>query len=392
MQDPADLAFPEPDEAAKAVSARLFERIREEIRSAPDARIPFSRFMGMALYASGLGYYSAGSAKFGPEGDFVTAPETSALFARCLARQIAEVLPSTEGDRLEVGAGSGALCLGVLDELERMGTVPARYFILELSADLKERQQSLLRARLPHLADRVCWLSEWPEAPWDGVIVANELLDAMPIHRVLKAGREWREICVGEDGNGLFMDQREIVDPRVRDAVNVIDGAFPDLPEGYLTEINLASGDWVRSVGGFLGRGLVLIIDYGYPRAEYYLAERTAGTLMCYYRHRGHDDPLRWIGLQDITAHVDFTALAEAAVETELDVLGFTTQAQFLLGCGILDMATADDALEQARIAHQLRTLLMPGGMGESFKVLALGRGVEAPLTGFSMRDERFRL
>lgn len=392
MQDSAESAFPEPEEVAKAVSARLLERICGEIRATPDARIPFSRFMDMALHAPGLGYYSAGSAKFGPAGDFVTAPETSVLFARCLARQLAEVLAVSGGSILEVGAGSGVLCLGILEELERLGAIPKRYCILELSADLKERQASLLKNRLPHLADRVRWLSEWPKGPWDGVVVANEVLDAMPIHRVLKVGSHWREICVGADGNGLFMDHREITEPRVQDAVNAIDECCPGLPDGYLTEINLGAGDWVRGIDGFLGCGVVLIVDYGYPRAEYYLAERTQGTLMCYYRHRGHDDPLRWVGLQDITAHVDFTALAEAAVAANFDVLGFTTQAQFLLGCGILDMATAEDALEQARIAHQLRTLLMPGGMGESFKAMALGRNVEAPLMGFSIRDERFRL
>jgi len=392
MQDPADLAFPEPDQAAKAVSKRLLERIRGEIRATPYGRIPFCRFMDLALYAPGLGYYSAGSAKFGPEGDFVTAPETSGLFARSLAGQIAEVLPMAGGNILEVGAGSGVLCLGILEELERLDTLPDRYNILELSADLRQRQEALLKSRSPDLLGRVRWLSAWPDAPWDGVIVANEVLDAMPVHRVLKIEGGWRETCVGDGDEGLFFDDCEVTESRLRKVLDNLDVQASGLPEGYQTEINLAGGDWIRGIGGFLRRGLVLIVDYGYPRSEYYLAERNQGTLMCYYRHRAHDNPLQRVGLQDITAHIDFTALAEAAVEAEMDVLGFTTQAQFLLGCGILDMSTADDVIEQARLAQQLRTLLMPGGMGEIFKVLALGREIEPGLLGFAVRDERFRL
>jgi len=392
MQDSANLAFPEPDEAAKAVSARLLEHIRSEIQAAPDARLPFQRFMNLALHAPGMGYYSAGSIKLGPAGDFVTAPETSELFARSLARQVAQVLPETGGGILEVGAGSGALCLGVLAELERLGSLPACYSVLELSADLRQRQEDLLRARLPVLADRVRWLSSWPEPPWDGVVIANEVLDAMPVYRVLKTDTGWREVCVGISDEGLFADHRAVSDARLREALEDINRRFPGLPEGYLTEINLAAGNWLRGVSAFLRRGLVLIIDYGYPRAEYYLAERAQGTLMCYYRHRAIDDPLQRVGLQDITAHIDFTGLAEAAVGAGMDVLGFTTQAQFLLGCGILEMTSVEDVVEQASLAQQLRTLLMPGGMGEIFKVLALGREIEPSLMGFSVRDERFRL
>ncbi len=392
MRDSANMSLPEPDEAAKTISSRLLEHIRAEIRATPDARISFHRFMDLALHAPGLGYYSAGSIKFGAAGDFVTAPETSDLFARCLARQIAQVLPKTAGGILEVGAGSGVLCLGVLAELERLQALPDSYCILELSADLRQRQEATLRARLPALADRVRWLSSWPESPWEGVIIANEVLDAMPVHRVLKTDQGWRKVCVGWAEDGLFSDHQAVSDKRLSEALEGLDARFPELPEGYLTEINLAAGDWLHGLSAFLRRGLVLVVDYGYPRSEYYLAERVQGTLMCYYRHRALDDPLQRVGLQDITAHIDFTGLAEAAFATDLDVLGFTTQLQFLLGCGILEMTEAGDAIEQVRLAQQLRTLLMPGGMGEIFKVLALGREIEASLLGFSVRDERFRL
>jgi SAM-dependent MidA family methyltransferase len=317
------------------ISARLAERIRAEIAAA-GGLLPFDRFMDLALYAPGLGYYVAGAVKLGRDGDFVTAPEISPLFGRCLAAQCAEVLERLGGgDLLELGAGTGALAVEVLQALEHRDALPERYLILEPSPDLQERQQSLIRERIPHLEERCAWLTRLPRT-LRGVVLANEVLDAMPVHRFsIRDDGGIDEVFVTERAAIFLEVTAPVRSPGLADAVAALQAeGFAQAP-GYGSEINLRLPPWLKALGLSLDAGLVLLVDYGYPRAAYYQPDRTMGTLMCHLRHQAHDDPYTHIGLQDITAHVDFTAVAEAGVAAGFDLAGFTTQAHFLIGCGI---------------------------------------------------------
>jgi SAM-dependent MidA family methyltransferase len=378
---------------ALAHSRQLEQAIREEIKAAGGA-IPFARFMELALYAPGLGYYSAGALKFGAGGDFVTAPELSSVFGRCLARQCRQVLDRTGGDILEFGAGSGALAADILKELERLGTLPERYWILEVSPDLRQRQQQTLQERAPGLRSRVQWLDRLPEQ-FHGVVLANEVLDAMPVHRFRIEQDGIHELQVAW-GNDHFQWASAVATGRLRQRVEQLQDELGEpFAEGYTSEISLAHGPWINAVAQTLESGAVLLVDYGYPASEYYHPQRSAGTLMCHYRHRAHPDPFRWVGLQDITAYVDFTAVAEAAAACDLSVAGFTTQAHFLMGSGLGEiMAESDPADTQGHLelARQVKLLTLPGEMGERFKVLALTRGLTAPLMGFAVQDQRARL
>lgn len=389
--------LPEPDAAARAHSAQLVTYIRAELERC-DGRIPFERYMELALYAPGLGYYSAGSTKLGRAGDFVTAPELSPLFAFCLARQCRAVLQAVpRGEILEFGAGSGALACDLLQELERLGALPERYRILEPSADLRARQQALLQERVPQLQGRVIWIERLPADPFSGVILANEVLDAMPVHRLVKRDG-WHELYVGwKDEAGFVYETGPLSDDRLQARVQAIAAAAGEagLPEGYQLEINLAAERWLAAVGAVLARGVILLADYGQPRPEFYHPARGGGTLRCFYRHRVHADALILTGLQDITADVEFTALAEAAVASGLAVTGYTSQAYFLLGGGLMEWEERLQqaaAVERIRLAQQIRQLTLPGEMGERFKVMALARGVDVALSGFALRDERGRL
>lgn len=381
--------LPEPDKEAQVHSMALIRLIVDDIAGA-GGQISFARYMELALFAPGLGYYSAGSQKFGASGDFVTAPEISPLFSRCLARQTAEVLENLGGgDVLEVGAGSGIMAADLLAGLAELGTLPDRYFLLELSADLRQRQRETLARMVPQLLDRVQWLDSLPEGGFCGVVLANELLDALPVHLFRTEAGGLRERCVGWQDGRFQWCSRDVLDTALARRFEVLaDG----LPEGYTSELNLAAGGWIGSVASMLQVGVVLLIDYGFPRHEYYHPQRDRGTLMCHYRHRAHDDPFVYPGLQDITAHVDFTAVAESAVDGGLDVLGYNTQGLFLLANGITELAQSDDEREQLRLAQQVRTLTLPGDMGELFKVMALGRGYDAPLRGFALQDLRGKL
>ncbi len=379
--------FP-PAGRADPRSTELCALIRAEMDGAGGA-LPFARFMELALYSPGLGYYSAPGEKFGEAGDFVTAPELGNLFARCLARQCAQILgPLGEADVLEAGAGSGALAADLLLELERLGCPPRRYFILELSAGLRARQRATLEQRAPHLAGRVRWLDTLPGS-FRGVVLGNELLDAMPVERfrVTEAGVRELEVAWEE---GRFVWREGVASEPLRRRVEAL-----ALPVGYSSEINPSAEAWVGSIADILAQGVLLLIDYGFPRAEFYHPQRRAGTLMCHYRHRAHDDPLIWVGLQDITAHVDFTAIAEAAHAAGLAVLGYTSQAAFLLGCGLDRIAAASDpAATRAHLelTQQIKKLMLPSEMGELYKVIALGCGVDPPLAGFALQDRRGRL
>lgn len=382
----APLPAPSPD--AQRHSDALAELIRGEI-AVGGGWLPFARYMDLALYASGFGYYSAGASKLGAEGDFITAPELSSLFGRSLARQAAQVLKETGGDILELGAGSGKLAADLLGKLEQMGALPNRYRILDVSADLRQRQKELLEARLPHLAGRVEWLDELPER-FTGLILGNEVLDALPVHVVA-----WRDGQVFERGvvlqDGTFAwDERPAETPTLLATAQAV-----EVPDGYVSEICLAAPGLVRSLAERLEQGALLFLDYGFPSAEYYHPQRRQGTLMCHYRHHAHDDPFYLPGLQDITAHVDFSAVAEAGVEAGLDLLGYASQAHFLINCGITDLlaqVSPEDAVAYLPLAKQAQKLLSPAEMGELFKVIALGRGISGPLLGFARGDKSFSL
>jgi SAM-dependent MidA family methyltransferase len=385
--------LPQPASDAAALSDSLRGLIAGEIEAAGGA-IPFSRYMELCLYAPGLGYYSAGQRKFGAGGDFITAPEVSSLFGRCMARCCAEILQQTGGEVLEFGAGSGRLAVDLLGELDVLGCLPRQYFILERSADLQQRQQQLLCRELPQLAERVVWLDSLPAAGFRGVMLANEVLDAMAVERFHWQGSAAAQYFVTQGAAGFEWLQRPVESPGLQAAIDNLVRAC-NLPAGYVSEINLSLDPWLRSIAGRLGEGLLLLVDYGYERDEYYHLQRSSGTLMCHYRQRAHADPFLWPGLQDITAHVDFTAVAEAATAAGLEVGGYTNQAWFLLDCGLeslLQAAGPTDTAAYLQLAQQAKTLILPGEMGERFKCIALTRGSERQLPGFRMQDFRHRL
>lgn len=387
--------WPKPGADAESLCARLIERVRAEIATSGGS-ISFARYMQLALYEPGLGYYSNGLIKFGSQGDFVTAPEISPLFGRCLARQCRDVLDGLGGgDVLELGAGTGRLAADLLLELERLGALPRRYLVLDLSADLRTRQREHLRSVAAHLLPRVAWLDELPEGPLEGLILANEVLDAMPVHR-FRLGDGIRELRVTwQEDRFTWTDQGPSA-PEVVSAVERVQaGLGYRFPRLYSSEISLMIEPWIASLAERLDRGVILGIDYGYPRREYYHPERSEGTLMCHYRQRAHADPFVLPGLQDLTAFVDFTAVAEAGAANELDLAGYTTQAHFLMACGLDTLLTELNSQEPQHYleyARQAKTLTLPGEMGERFKVMALAKGWGAPLRGFELFDYRGRL
>lgn len=389
---PSDWPQPSPD--ALDTSRRLVARIRDEI-DASGGSLSFERYMDMALYEPGLGYYSAGAAKFGAAGDFVTAPGVSGLFGRALSRQVAEILAVAEGNTvMELGAGDGGLAVDVLNGLREQSALPTRYVILEVSASLKARQQETLARETPDLLDRVQWLDVPPTEPFDGVILANEVVDALPVHRFVRRASGLRELRVTWRDEAF--DWAEGEPPA--DLAEAVAGIEADLgaplADGYESEVLTRVAPWLAEVCTGLRRGAALFVDYGYPRREFYHPDRRTGTLVCYYRHRAHPNPFVVPGLQDLTAFVDFTALAEAGLTARMAVAGYTTQAHFLMGCGLPTMLedAALDTEERLRLAQQAKTLMMPGEMGERFKVMALARGLDHPLSGFAMADHRARL
>jgi SAM-dependent MidA family methyltransferase len=378
-----ELPAPGPDAAAH--SARVVARIGDEIARA-GGWISFARYMELALYAPGLGYYMAGARKLGADGDFVTAPELGPLFGHALAVQVAQGLDAVGGDVLEIGAGSGALAASVLEALEQADRLPPAYLILELSPELRARSRDTLAARVPHLLERVAWLNVLPPG-FTGVVVGNEVLDAMPAHVARTRSGAIDESGVA--GPPFAWDHRPAAGA-LAEAVRTL-----ALPDDYTTEIGLAARAFVAAVAEMLDRGLALFVDYGFPRAEYYHPQRREGTLMCHYRHRAHADPFFLPGLQDITAHVDFTAMAEAAHGAGADVLGYATQARFLVNCGLTDLmqrVPAGDARAYLPLAAAANRLTSPAEMGELFKAFAFGKGLDEPLVGFRAGDRRHSL
>lgn len=381
------MPLPTPSPDALAASHTLTHHIAAEI--AQTGWISFARYMELALYAPGLGYYSGGAAKFGAAGDFVTAPEISPLFGHALARQVAQVLQSCGGDVLEAGAGTGRLARDLLAGLDAAGCLPQRYFILEVSADLRERQRATLAQGAPDSLERVVWLDALPET-FTGCVVGNEVLDAMPAHLV-----RWEADAVFERGvvweNGAFgWQDRPLTSGALFDAARAITVA-----PGYVSEINLAAAAFVRSLAQRLQCGALLFIDYGFGEREYYHPQRHQGTLMCHYRQHAHADPFFLPGLQDITAHVDFSAVAVAGIEAGLALAGYTSQAQFLINCGITDLLSRTPAHNTGAYLPQasaVQKLMSQAEMGELFKAIGLSRGMNAPLLGFVQGDQRRRL
>jgi len=380
--------LPAPSADALAHSQRVIAHLAGLIDDA-GGWIPFSRFMEAALYAPGLGYYAAGAMKFGAAGDFVTAPELSPLFSRTLAHAIAPVLAETDGEVLELGAGSGKLAADMLGELERIGTLPSRYCILEVSADLRQRQQATLARERPHLAGRVQWLDTLPTL-FGGVILGNEVLDALPVELLhwTTTGPLVRGVAL--EGEAFVWRERPITDPTLRARAGTL-----NLAPGYVSEISLAAEGLIDSLAQCLARGLILMIDYGFGESEYYHPQRHMGTLRAHYRHHALDDPFYLPGLCDLTAHVDFSAVTRAGEAAGLTLAGYASQASFLLNSGLtellMDISPADAATYLPQ-ANAVQRLVSPAEMGELFKAIALTKGMETPLAGFSRGDRRHSL
>jgi SAM-dependent MidA family methyltransferase len=372
------LQLPEPGADAQAASHALKQLIAGEIAAA-GGWISFERYMELALYAPQVGYYSGGSAKLGKDGDFTTAPEISPLFGATLAHLATELINGSQSLAnvfLEFGAGTGKLAADILTELHLRGRLPEKYFIVEISAQLRARQKETLAA----FAQQVEWLDALPES-FSGVVVGNEVLDAMPVRLARKAGDAWLERGVAVDGAGNFRYE----DRAVQDLPLAQIPDADDLPDGYLTELAPLATGFMRTLARMVANGpgaAAILPDYGFPAAEYYLHDRSAGTLMCHYRHHAHDDPFYWPGLQDITAHVDFTAMAIAAVEAGAEVLAYTSQGAFLLNAGIGELllrTSPEQSLDYLPQANAMQKLISPAEMGELFKVLVIGKDAEWP-------------
>lgn len=385
-------ALPPASEIALAHSHAVQTLIRDKIYSA-GGWISFEQFMNLALYAPGMGYYSSGATKLGSAGDFVTAPEISPLFGRTLAQQILQISQQIKhADILEFGAGSGKLALDLLLELEKSDALPGKYFILEVSAELRQRQQTLFTDKAPHLVHLIEWLEQLPDQ-FTGTILANEVLDAMPVHIVKWDNNVLFERGVTWQNNTFSWQDRPINNTELNhNASQLTPQINPDnnLTYSYVSEINLTANHFMHSLTSILQQGVILLIDYGFGRSEYYHPQRDQGTLMCHYRHHAHDDPFYLPGLQDITSHVDFSAITQAAENTGLPLLGYTTQAYFLINCGItgiLAQTPAEDTRNFLPQSSQLQKLISPAEMGELFKVIAFGKDFSEPLIGFSAGD-----
>lgn len=387
--------LPEPTEELKKLSRQLCACIREELSET--GYLPFSRYMEMALYQPGLGYYSAGLHKLGADGDFVTAPELGSLFAGCLARQVEQIGQELgRYDILELGAGSGRMAVDLLLQIAPE-LAPQRYFILERSADLRAVQQQKIAESVPQWRDRVHWLNQPPTEDWQGVLLANEVIDALAVERFrLGSGQvEQMGIRLAADDSAERPAFEWAYQPAPEFLASAVEQLQLDTSLHYQSEIQPGLGDWLQAVSNKLQRGVALFVDYGYPRHEYYLPERNDGTLMCHYRHRAHDNVFFWPGLQDITAFIDFTALAEAGETCGLELSGYTSQTLFLLGCGLDEIlskrlqSVTDHGLALQAEAKQLT---LPGMMGERFQVMALNRDLDMELRGFALGDLSYRL
>ena len=397
-------ALAEPDDGAKERSQQLTQRI-ESACAQSGGWIPFSEYMNIALYEPGLGYYSGGLQKFGEKGDFITSPEVSSLFGQCLANQLNEIFQNfaklSEEDVfvLEFGAGSGLLAVDILQELEKLDALPEKYLILELSAELQHRQKQTIKQKVPHLYEYVQWLDQMPAELSNVVVIANEVLDAMPVEcfRVsgTTGGNAIETLTVAVEDEKLiskYLVTENSADERIR---SIQQRSAIEFTDGYCSEFNPAIQGWLSALAKVIKRAVILLIDYGYNETEYYHPDRSAGTLMCYNQHKAHGDYFWWPGLQDITAFVNFTDVAYNAVDLGLEVSGYTTQAAFLLANGLSELHSSqvtDDVQQQIKLSQQIKTLTLPSEMGDRFKVMALTKNYDEPLKGFSMLDLRNRL
>lgn len=391
--------LPKPAPEAEKHSEQLVLKIQDEIQSA-GGWLDFARFMQLALYATGLGYYSAGSQKFGDikkgGGDFVTAPQISPLFAQTLANQMIQVLQLTQGSVLELGAGTGKLAADCLLTLAKLNGLPERYFILEVSDHLRQVQLETLSQTLPQdVLQRVEWLNELPQQ-FAGIVIGNEVLDAIPVHIVHKHANGIEVCGIAVVNHKLVWQNRPINQHGTPSEKSLFEAVTNlNLPEGYTTEINPAASGLMTSLANMLKNGAILMIDYGFSAREYYHPQRNQGTLMCHYQHYAHTDPLIYVGLQDITAHVDFTSIAHAAVKGGLSLSGFCSQAQFLMNCGILTLLSEVSPTDMARyapLAAAAQKLLSPAEMGDLFKVIAFTKEIDTPLMGFLTGDKSHTL
>ena len=390
----------EPGEEAKQQSLLLKQSIKAACDKA-DGWIRFSEYMNIALYQPALGYYSGGLQKFGEKGDFITAPEVSALFGQCLAQQISEVIKNRQkiSDEkivvIEFGAGSGVLAADILLQLEALDCLPEKYLIIELSAELKQRQKQTIKKKAAQLVKYVQWLDQLPDDVSSAIVVANEVLDAMPVEcfRVTHNGTE--SLMVGFENAKLVSRYIPAEKNTVATVESIRRRSDITFSEDYISEYNPAISGWLSALENTINNLVILLIDYGYNEKEYYHSDRVNGTLMCYYQHRAHDDFFWWPGLQDITAFVNFTDVAYSADDLGMDVSGYTTQAAFLLANGLSELHASqvtDEVQQQVKLSQQIKTLTLPSEMGDRFKVMALTKNYDEPLTGFSMLDLRNRL
>ena len=395
--------FPQPSAEAIAHSNKVKKQIIAAIKSA-GGKISFADYMNLALYAPGLGYYSAGLKKFGHQGDFITAPEISPLFSQCLAIQCRHIMQQSGlNTLLEAGAGSGIMAIELMQELEQQDSLPEQYLILELSADLRDRQQKAIEDKIPHLASRFNWLDQLPDSPFNGIVIANELLDAMPVHLLRLSGTQSFERFVTLDKEQAFIwRDQSIEDPRLNSIVDEIRDIHQSMQalndqsgRDYITEVNVLAMDWIRSIADIMEQGVILLVDYGYTTREYYHPQRFMGTLMCHYQHHRHDDPFYLPGMQDITAHINFSHIARSAEASGLTVCGFTTQAHFLMAGGLVELTRDLDpsnVLHFTETARQIKMLTLPEEMGELFKVILLAKGKPLSLPAFQFQDFSQRL
>jgi SAM-dependent MidA family methyltransferase len=353
--------------------------------------VDFERFMSLALYAPGLGYYVNGAQKFGVGGDFITAPELSPLFGYSLANQIAEIFAAIQDPNvLEFGAGSGALAVSVLEQLEQLDCLPVRYQILELSAELQQRQHDTIQQALPHLIERVEWLSHMPPSGWRGVVLANEVLDAMPVQRIRKSANQWQMQWVSYTDDAYQTTWKDTTDDLLLKQLDALEARLGQFEEGYESEVNRHVDGWISALSQMIEQGAVILVDYGYPEAAFYHPERSAGTLICHHQHKAYNDPLQRVGSQDITANVDFSAVAEAGVNHGFDLAGFTTQSFFLMNSGIGELLNEDPMSDHyIHQAQAMKQLTLPTEMGERFKVIAFSKGLDLAMRGFSVGDQR---
>lgn len=393
--DSSYVELPVPDNDAIDHSQKVCARIQKEIIEQQGA-INFNQFMELALYEPGLGYYAAGSTKLGESGDFITAPELSSVYSFCLARQCQQVLNAIDqGKIFELGPGTGKMACDILQELERLNCLPKEYLLLETSADLRERQQDRVKKCVPHLEGIIHWLDTLPTNKINGIIIANEVLDAMPVHRIVVHGDFCEELYVGVEEGKFVWIKKPLNEKLTLETEKELKTLVNKLSQGYTSEINTNIHAWISSLAEFLQQGVMLLVDYGYPRQEYYHPQRITGTLLCHYRHRVHSDPFFYPGLQDITSSVNFTRVAEAAVDTGLDVRGYTTQTHFLMSCGLDEIVKQQESvcgIDSVKLSNQIKMLTMPGEMGERFKVIALTKNIGIPLLGFQFVDLRAKL